>query len=236
MPKSRVRIPRRKRVFGTKSQMQPIVRTLKKQVNHLMRVDREMMYTDDFHVGNAPTIAGVITYLNPIMSTYVLGGANVANTPAALLVKSINLTYLLTALYNSNVRIILFKDTANKQALPTVAQILLTSETTPESNIQSGYNIDTRTRFKILYDKIHHFQTSADNNAVTQAGPARCTKIIRIKKLFKDLKMEYVAGNGGDITDASKNQLFLLGISSDASFSVGNIQSRIICEPPKVSQ
>ncbi|AXH77543.1 MAG: capsid protein [Cressdnaviricota sp.] len=234
MPKPRVRIPRRKRVFGTKSAMMPVVKTLKKQVNHLMRVDRNQIYTvDDCNSITVLVNTGVVTYLNPNISPLAYGAANDVATKAVVLAKSLSLTIDAVFQANCNQRMVIFRDTANKGALPTIAEIfsLLTIGGASISPIYAGYNPDNTQRFKIIYDRIHHYLTSNDATATS----ARASKIIRVRKSFKDLKMEYTAGSG-TITDASKNQLFMFNISSSTNSATFAYNSRIICEPPKASQ
>lgn len=218
--------PKKKRV--------PVIATLKKQVRHLMAVDRNQIYTDDHSANAVPTTAGLVTYLNPNLVTYVYGAANAASTQATLLVKHLRLSMDLTVQSNSTLRVIIFKDTANEGVLPSVQQVI--SDNAGTTTILSGRTIDFISRIKVLYDKTHHFLTSTDNAAAGAIGPCRANRVITINKSFKDLKMRFNGTAASTVADANKNQLFMLQIVSNTNFAAGSFISRMTFEPPKASQ
>lgn len=220
-----------RRAYPKRKKVVPVIKTLKKQVKHLMAVDRNQLFYDEHVATSVPLTTGVVTYLNPSLADLVFGAANDNDTTATLLVKHLRLSMDITMQSNSNVRIIIFKDTASRGTLPLVSDII--SDNAGATGILYGRTVDNMSRYKILYDQVHHFLTSADNSATT----VRCNKLITVNKSFKDLKMEFhVTSPQNTVIACQKNQLFMLQISSNANAAAGTFVSRITCEPPKASQ
>ncbi|HUD44668.1 MAG TPA: hypothetical protein VMR41_03955, partial [Patescibacteria group bacterium] len=191
---------------------------LKKEVKHLVKVNKMTTnWDDDATIGTA---------FGPTTSTGAVKGLNMEiglavdptdGTEAYCLDKKMDMTLWLSNVnptgIDANVRIILFRDTANLQAEPAVTDVLQVD------NIFSPYDYVNLNRFRIIYDKIHHLQPN-----VNQASGANsvCSKFIRIHKKFKDVKMSYV-GNSGTVTDCQKNQLFILCITDTPGSSGVNV-------------
>lgn len=72
-------------------------------------------------------------------------------------IRSINLRYTLYGVLSADcsVRIVCFQWKELDSAAPTIADILSTGAS--NSYVTAWYNHDNRYRFKILYDKVHHF-------------------------------------------------------------------------------
>lgn len=105
-----------------------------------------------------------------------------------------------TAVTHQNVRIMIFKDTQNNGTLPTMAQLLFS--TVADRNMVTHLNMQYRSRFKVLYDRLF---------ALT------VTDKIEIgfeKKFSQSYTMNY-SGNTGGIADFNGSGYFIYAWSDE---------------------
>lgn len=110
-----------------------------------------------------------------------------------------------TTIVSPVVRVIVFQDWANKQALPAVTDVLLSA------SVNSPYKYVNKARFQIKYDRLHTI--NIDNGSVTAPGyitqgQSHHTKI----RFAKNRMIEYV-GENGDVGDNQKGQVYVLWIA-----------------------
>lgn len=174
--------------------------TLYRVVNKAIQKQKEHKYKENT-ISTDPTTSGTFNLLNGLQQ------GDDANTREGNRVKMGSI-YIKGTMTNSDatsnqIRMVLFIDTQPNGAAPTEA-LLFQDNVAPENGALIEAN--SHRRFKILKD--WHFNLSA----TAQSGDTRIIKYF--KKLYGEV---LYTGNVGDITDISKNSLYLYMTSTDAS-------------------
>lgn len=203
------------------------IQKLVRDVKQLKRVETTDIQYDDFASTASPVGGtGVITYLNPQVSEgFATGRYSDGNTLQGVYKGfEYNCRYYASrsASGNGMYRCIIFRDMANKQALPAITDYLVSASTLSKKN---PLNLK---RFKTLYDKTKAINLSAD---IAGANGGMVT--FHYKKLWKTgITAEYVA-EGANVADCQIGQIFCILIHDSFGASTGSavFQSRNVYIP-----
>lgn len=168
----------------------PIVAGAVKYIGGLVNVEKHQRLVN---ITGSLTNAGVVHLLSPISQGDDIGSRQGNSVKSVDLMCSYNLQQGTAA--NNVARVIIFIDTANQGSNPAVTDVL-TSAT-----ITSQRNIDNMKRFKILYDKMHSFDT--DTTTIS-------------RKYYRKLG-HHIRYSSSSETATLQNNIFLLILDSNGT-------------------
>lgn len=214
----------------SKEPVTKVVAKLKKEVKHLMKVDKmEVTYDDDYNTSinniNPQLTASVIVYPNASLPSHAGLLTSADSKVNYVLYKSMRIHLRVTASTQDTLRVIVFQDRSNSQALPLIGALLETDDPT------SPYNYDFFARFKILKDKIYHCDAKYQTLALG-AQFQRTLPPIHIS--FKDLKVEYTGTTGTSVSNCQTNNIFIAFMGSVGASNIfveGHVRTKY--EGPK---
>jgi len=177
----------------------------------------ELKYSD-YSNTFAPVSAG---NLNNLLSVPNGTGPN-ERIGRSVSLHDIQFTYTLLANANTpqtHVRIILLYDRQTNGILPNVTDIVSSATVTslPQPN--------NRSRFMVLYDKVHFFTNNQVATVANSAYPSN-PHVLNKKITLKGKKTEFF-GTTGNLSDIDKGALFILALTNNSGSAVVNFDSRI---------
>lgn len=202
------------------------VATLSKQVKHLVVLEKEAMaYETDTRTAQGIAQAGAVVYLFVNVPVAMVNEPDYLATNRSIKANYLHMTYRYTisngafnglnssaaysAITSPTIRVIVFQDWGNEQALPAVTDVLLTA------NVNAPYNKLNNKRFTIKYDKTHciniHQGITTTGGYITEVQH----HVARIK-FAKNRTIEYITG-GNTIAAASRGQVFTLYVTDTAN-------------------
>lgn len=205
---------KRRYVRKAKATKSTAVKALNKASLALKRIGKpECKISDVIFSSTAVPSGGTI---DPLYGFLVQGNSDTTRIGNKVTGKYIEFNYRLIPQNDTNrpclVRFIIFKDKAPDGALPGIGELL---DFTTSASPLAHYNMDNKSRFTVLWDKVipvgYVGVTAANQNP---GGPSIQHGHKKIN--LKDLEMSYAA-NAGAATDMSTNHVFLCQVSDTSA-------------------
>ncbi len=172
---------------------------LAKKINSLISFERKFLDTDI--TAAAMSVAGVITPL----SNLVLGDTTETRNGSNIKVVSIQFNYFITQHASSTstqCRVMLVLDNQTNQLQYATNQLL--EDVTSGGNIVSPRLLDNRSRFTVLYDRIHGLSATGETT-VSRRFYKKCNIILRYD------------ANDGTVADLTIKSLSQIGFTNEAT-------------------
>lgn len=160
------------------------------------------------YLSTTPTITGDVAYLSALAQ----GDDASTRTGNAINLHKVAVNTIFKMTGTCAVRVIVFRDKMNQGLIPSVNDVLDSSDVIAPLNY---LNFVIQKRFVLIEDYIHHF---------TVGGILSAT---HYKEVNHDCKVRY-SGSGGTFTSALANNIYALTITDTASAGNLNIYSRLL--------